>query len=234
MNLSFTQMAFISGAIATLVFLIVRVKKGGMPGLFTKAIASFCFIATAIAAANKNSTFIGFASLIVLGLVMGMLGDIWLDLKWIHLEKKDSYLYAGFISFLIGHLFYISSVYLYSPWSVKSIIIAAVGALVIATVATLMEKPMKMNYGKFKLILFLYSLVLSFTVTSSIVTAVITGGEKVWVVMSIGAVLFILSDLVLSGMYFGENKNTPVNVVINHSLYYIAQFFMASTIFFIK
>lgn len=234
MNLSFYTMAFISGAIATVVFLIVRVKKGGMPGLYTKSIASFCFIATALAAANHNSTFIGFASLIILGLVMGMLGDIWLDLKWIYTENKDIYLYSGFISFLIGHLFYISAIYFYAPWTRYSILAAVVGAVVLASAAALMEKPMKMDYGRFRAILFIYSLVLSFTVTSSVATAVITGGEKVWVVMSIGSVLFILSDLVLSGIYFGKDKNTPANIVINHSLYYIAQFFMASTIFFIK
>ena len=234
MNLNFYTMAFVSGAIATVIFLIVRVKKGGMPGLYTKSIASFCFIATALSAANQNSTFIGFASLIILGLVMGMLGDIWLDLKWIYLENKDIYLYSGFISFLIGHLFYICAIYFYAPWTAYSIAASVAGAVIIAVSATLMEKPMKMDYGRFRPILFLYTLVLSFTVTSSIATAVTTNCERVWVVMSIGSVLFILSDLVLSGMYFGKNKNTPVNIIINHSLYYIAQFFMASTIFFIK
>lgn len=234
MGFKFYLAAFVTGMLATLVFLIVRVKKGGMPGLYTKSIASLCFIATALAATNHNKTFIGFASLIILGLVLGMLGDIWLDLKWIQLEKKDTYLYSGFISFLIGHLFYIGAIYKHSPWTLGSILIAVAGAIVIAVIATLMEKPLKMNYGKFRLILFLYSLVLAFTVTSSIVTAVITGGATVWMVMSIGSVLFILSDLVLSGIYFAEGKNTPLNVVVNHVLYYAAQFTVASTIFFIK
>lgn len=234
MGINFYMAAFVAGMIATLIFLIVRVKKGGTPGLYTKSIASFFFIATALAATNHNKTFIGFASLIILGLVLGMLGDIWLDLKWIQLEKKDTYLYWGFISFLIGHLFYIGAIYMHSPWTLGSILAAVAGALVIAVIATLMEKPLKMNYGKFRFILFLYSLVLSFTVTSSIVTAVITNGETVWVIMSVGAVLFILSDLVLSGIYFAEGKNTPLNVVVNHVLYYAAQFIMASTIFFIK
>lgn len=234
MGLHFYAAAIAAGLAATVIFLVVRVKKGGIPGLYTKSIASFCFIATALAATNKNSTFIGYASLMIFGLVMGMLGDIWLDLKWIQLENKDSYLYSGFISFLVGHLFYISAIYLYSPWTAPSFAAAVIGAVVIAVIATLMEKPLKMNYGKFKTILFLYSLVLAFTVTSSVVTAIITRGETVWVVMSVGAILFLLSDLVLSGIYFGEGKNTPVNVVVNHTLYYMAQFIMASTIFFIK
>lgn len=234
MKLSFYVLAFAVGIVATLLFLVVRVKKGGIPGLFTKAAASFCFIATAVAAANKNSIFLGFASFIIFGLIMGMLGDIWLDLKWIHLDKKDSYLYSGFVSFLMGHIFYVSAIFFYSPWTEKSIVLAIIGALVISGGAILIEKPMKMDYGKFRLILFLYSFMLSLTVTASIITAIITKGETVWVVMSAGGVLFLLSDLVLSGMYFGENKNTPVNIVINHTLYYTAQFIMASSIFFIK
>ncbi len=91
-----------------------------------------------------------------------------------------------------------------------------------------------MRYGKFKWIVFLYSLTLSMTMTMAMVTAVITHFQTMWVVMSVGGLLFLLSDLVLSGMYFGEGKNTKFNVVLNHSLYYAAQFIMAATVLFAK
>ena len=71
--------------------------------------------------------------------------------------------------------------------------------------------------------------------TSSMMTAYITKFKlSAWIVMSVGALLFLLSDLVLSGMYFGENKNTKGNIILNHTLYYAAQFCMAATILFIK
>ncbi len=191
-------------------------------------------IATAVAATNENRSFLGFGSWMTIGLVCGLLGDVWLDLKWIYLQDKDSYLYSGFIFFLLGHICFITAVFNASPYTPLSAVIAAVAALVIAVIAILLEKPLKMHYGKFKWIVFLYSLTLSMTMTMAMVTAVITHFQTMWVVMSVGGLLFLLSDLVLSGMYFGEGKNTKFNVVLNHSLYYAAQFIMAATVLFAK
>lgn len=222
------------GVLATVSFLIIRVKKGGIAALYAKTIASCCFILTAIAATNQNKPFIGFGSLMIAGLILGMLGDIWLDLKWIYLQDKDSYLYSGFISFLFGHVCFVIAIFLSSPWETWTIATAILSALVIALIAILIEKPMKMKYGKFKLIVFLYSFTLALTMTSLMVTAYITNFQKVWVVMSVGGLLFLLSDLVLSGMYFAQGKNTKLNIIVNHSLYYAAQFAMAATILFIR
>lgn len=223
------------GITATIVFLVLRVKKGGIAALYAKAIASCCFIATALAAMNRNRVFLEFGTLILAGLILGMLGDIWLDLKWIYLQDKDSYLYAGFISFLLGHVCFITAIFRSAPWNSFSIIMSIVLALVIGLIAILMEKPLKMKYGSFKLIVFLYSCTLALTMTASMMTAYITKFKlSAWIVMSVGALLFLLSDLVLSGMYFGENKNTKGNIILNHTLYYAAQFCMAATILFIK
>ncbi len=223
------------GITATIIFLVLRVKKGGIAALYAKAIASCCFIATALAAMNRNRVFLEFGTLILAGLILGMLGDIWLDLKWIYLQDKDLYLYAGFISFLLGHLCFITAIFRSAPWNSFSIIMSIVLALVIGLIAILMEKPLKMKYGKFKLIVFLYSCTLALTMTASMMTAYITKFKlSAWIVMSVGALLFLLSDLVLSGMYFGENKNTKGNIILNHTLYYAAQFCMAATILFIK
>lgn len=222
------------GILATVVFLVLRVKRGGIAALYAKAAASLCFIATAVAATNENRSFLGFGSFMTIGLVCGLLGDVWLDLKWIYLQDKDSYLYSGFIFFLLGHICFITAVFNASPYTPLSAVIAAAAALVIAVIAILLEKPLKMHYGKFKWIVFLYSLTLSMTMTMAMVTAVITHFQTMWVVMSVGGLLFLLSDLVLSGMYFGEGKNTKFNVVLNHSLYYAAQFIMAATVLFAK
>ena len=51
--------------------------------------------------------------------------------------------------------------------------------------------------------------------------------------MFVGGVLFLLSDLILSGTYFGEGKRRPVDIVTNHVAYYAAQFVIASAVMFI-
>lgn len=224
----------IVGILATAVFLVLRVQRGGIAALYAKAVASLCFIATAIAATNENRLFLDFGSWMTFGLVFGLLGDVWLDLKWIYLQDKDSYLYSGFIFFLLGHVCFVTAVFKVGPYTPASLIVAFAAALVIAFVAILMEKPLKMHYGKFKWIVFLYSFMLALTMTMAMTLAVITGFEKMWTVMSVGGLLFLLSDLVLSGMYFGEGKNTSFNVILNHTLYYAAQFIMAATILFAK
>lgn len=224
----------IVGILATAVFLVLRVQRGGIAALYAKAVASLCFIATAIAATNENRLFLDFGSWMTFGLVFGLLGDVWLDLKWIYLQDKDSYLYSGFIFFLLGHVCFVTAVFKVGPYTPTSLIVAFAAALVIAFVAILLEKPLKMHYGKFKWIVFLYSFMLALTMTMSMTLAVITGFEKMWTVMSVGGLLFLLSDLVLSGMYFGEGKNTSFNVILNHTLYYAAQFIMAATVLFAK
>lgn len=224
----------IVGILATAVFLVLRVQRGGIAALYAKAVASLCFIATAIAATNENRLFLDFGSWMTFGLVFGLLGDVWLDLKWIYLQDKDSYLYSGFIFFLLGHVCFVTAVFKVGPYTPASLIVAFAAALVIAFVAILMEKPLKMHYGKFKWIVFLYSFMLALTMTMSMTLAVITGFEKMWTVMFVGGLLFLLSDLVLSGMYFGEGKNTSFNVILNHTLYYAAQFIMAATVLFAK
>lgn len=218
------------GVLATAVFLTLRVKRGGIAALYAKAVASLCFIATAVAANNHNRSFLGFGSFVTFGLICGLLGDVWLDLKWIYLQDKDSYLYSGFIFFLIGHISFVAAEYTASPYTKGSIIVSVLAALVFAVIAVNLEKPLKMHYGKFKWIVFLYSFMLALTMTTAMVTAYITGFQKMWVVMSIGGLVFLLSDLVLSGMYFGEGKNTKFNIILNHTLYYAAQFTMAATI----
>lgn len=105
------------GILAIVVFLVLRVKRGGIAALYAKAVASLCFIATAVAATNENRSFLGFGSFMTIGLVCGLLGDVWLDLKWIYLQDKDSYLYSGFIFFLLGHICFITAVFNASPYT---------------------------------------------------------------------------------------------------------------------
>ena len=211
-----------------------RYKKGGISALYAKAAASLCFISTAFAATSANRDNIQFGLWVAFGLILGMVGDIWLDLKWIYLQDKDSYLYSGFISFLLGHICFNVAIYKSYRFTGKTLAVSIGVSLLIAIGNILTEKLMKNHFGKFKFIVFLYTFFLALTMVSAIIAAIATGFEKVWVVMAVGGVLFTLSDAVLSGMYFAENKNTKFNIFLNHILYYAAQFTMAATILCIK
>ena len=226
------------GIIATVAFLVKRVKEGGVKAAMLKAFASTLFIATGVAAAATviNAEKFSFALFVVMGLVMGLMGDIWLDLKWVYPETNDTYTFAGFGSFMIGHFFYLAGLFIHYADFAKPmyIVIPAVIALLLGGGVVILEKPMKMVYGKFKAITGVYGFVLGFmTFLSGSLALMYNFKEMTLNFMFVGGVLFLLSDLILSGTYFGEGKRRPVDIVTNHVAYYAAQFVIASAVLFI-
>ena len=226
------------GIIATVAFLVKRVKDGGVKAAMLKAFASTLFIATGVAAAATviNAEKFSFALFVVMGLVMGLMGDIWLDLKWVYPETNDTYTFAGFGSFMIGHFFYLAGLFIHYADFAKPmyIVIPAVIALLLGGGVVILEKPMKMVYGKFKAITGVYGFVLGFmTFLSGSLALMYNFKEMTLNFMFVGGVLFLLSDLILSGTYFGEGKRRPVGIVTNHVAYYAAQFVIASAVLFI-
>ena len=45
-----------------------------------------------------------------------------------------------------------------------------------------------------------------------------------------GSILFAISDLILSGTYFGEGRERPVDLALNYLTYYGGQFLIASSL----
>lgn len=232
----------IAGLVFLSLFLKFRVQKSTAKAAVVKAVTSVFFILTAVFATLNVYDKLSFdkllsAGLIVGGLVCGLLGDIWLDLKFVYRADERFFTYTGFLSFAAGHFFYIAAVICgingkISLWAVLcSLALAVVSALVIF----FGEKAMQLRYGEYKLISTLYGALLFFMTAFCGFNAFFSGvaENKHLLVMAIGGVFFIISDLILSGTYFGEGKNRPVDIITNHATYYLAQFIIASAILFI-
>ena len=228
--------ALAAGIAAVVVFLVLRVKYGGLKGLYSKAIASFLFLLTALSAAAVNPGHEVYAGLIVFGLVLGLSGDIWLDLKWIYEKDMEKFLNAGFIAFMIGHVFYIGAIYKFAGnWSVLTAVLPIIISVVVAIGNVIVsEKLLKLKFGKFRTIVGVYTFFLFMTFAVSAVAMLNNSFAKQWILMSAGGLLFAFSDAVLSNMYFKEGGNTKANIIINHVSYYAAQFIIASSVLFIK
>lgn len=225
--------ACVMGAIVLCVFLRERVKNGpGAKAVILKAEVSVLFlVAWGILAFDKMSVY---ALFIGGGLLFGLLGDIWLDLKFCCLEgEEDTYTTLGFGSFAVGHILYVAAT-AFGATQFKIIAAApAFGVAVIAACAVFFgEKLMKLNYGKYKMISTLYAALMFFMTSFALFTAIFGGvaDNKKLVMLFIGGVFFIISDLILSGTYFGEGKNRPVDVITNHATYYLAQYIIAATL----
>lgn len=226
------------GIISCVAFNVLRVKEGGVKALLIKGLTSVLFVGCGAAAAmlNTGSENFSFALLVIVGLVLGLMGDIWLDLKWIYPKDNDIFTFAGFGAFMSGHFLFIAGLFInYVDFSKPLyIIVPAILALVLAIGTLVIEKPMKMVYGKFKAITAVYGFVLAFMTFLSASLAIMTNFANMTLnFMFAGGVFFLISDLILSGTYFGEEKRRPVDIITNHATYYTAQFLIAASLMFI-
>jgi hypothetical protein len=216
------------GAVLLTPYLFLRYKRRLLPGLFLKVGVSMLFLMTAAAGiiAAGGETQLPLSMAVFIGLCFGLLGDIFLDQKDMYAEHKDTYTFAGFIAFMTGHFFFIAGMlFTYCPgW--KTLLPGAAAGLAVGFGCLLMAKPMKMDFGRFKLITVIYGFVLAFMVSTAFACyAVNKEMQPLW--MGIGGISFLLSDLILSQTYFGKGHHKPLDYILNYVLYYGAQFAIA-------
>lgn len=226
------------GIVSLVAFMVKRVKEGGVKALMLKGLTSALFVACACAAAGQvlESEKFNFALFVILGLVLGLMGDIWLDLKFVYPKDNDIFTFAGFGAFMIGHVFFLAGLFKnFADFSKPLyLILPLIISIVIAAGIIVLEKPMKMKYGKFKTITAVYACILAFmTLLSGSLALMNSFSVMTLNMMFAGGVFFLISDLILSGTYFGEGKNRPVDIITNHTTYYVAQFLIAAAIMFL-
>lgn len=231
---------FLVLGIITLVFYLKeKINNYSVKACAIKSLASVFFIAVGVSGwysslSPNNISILG--AFVVLGLLFGLLGDIWLDLKYVFPQEDKIFTYLGFIVFGIGHILYITgmNIEFYIPGNILYLIIPLLVATISVAGVLLLEKPMKVNYGKFKAIVIAYSFILFLMTAMSGSLAIMHSFKNITLnLIFIGGIFFIASDLVLSGIYFGENNEKPINIIFNISLYYTAQFLIAFSLVFL-
>lgn len=249
------------GFISLCFFLFKRDKKGSIIAIGLKALTSMFFIATAIFSLIENITSrdtLTYYSilplfLLLLGLIFGMVGDILLDFKiyfktlnmrYLALENDhDILMITGMGAFGIGHISYIiGSLLLDNSLWLKLIISFIIGALAIFLIMLISIKIMKMTFRKFLIPVIIYGFLLSSFIAFSLFR-IVNHYDKASLLILIGSVLFIVSDLILSITYFSKeedykkegflNPESRFMIVSNHITYYAAQFLIALAILFI-
>ena len=185
--------------ILAIFFIIVRTFKGGLIALLLKIVASVSFIALGLYYLNADYTTT--KMLICGGLVFGLIGDILLDLKIIYPENNNTYLFSGMISFIFQHITVFIAITLITNNTIikDNIIIILVIPIIITIIGFFSFKFLKMELKNALLISLLYLFLLVYVTMYYLVSTI---KDINLVYLLIGMILFILSDLVLSFMYF--------------------------------
>ncbi len=182
-----------------------------------------------------------YAITMLVGLVFGWIGDYFL-----HAKPTNAYFATGFISFLVGHIFYIVAYVkalpvLFPEYEMINPPEIAV-ALVIITAALITTKVLKVNFSPkiVKYAIAVYFLVITFMFVKASALGYNywqNGGEHgivCFLVLSFGSLFFVLSDATLGIIIFGgQKKNYPLKI-FNIITYFWGQIMLASSILFIN
>lgn len=221
--------------ISTVVFTVKRGLNVTFSDLVLKTVSSLLFVAVALVAIISNPDVnLLFAMMVVAGAVLGLLGDIFLELKWILPKDNESFFKFGFITFMLQHLLLIAAVFICYPMEWMNVLICFVAPAVVLLVSGFAVKITKMDMGKFKVISNAYGAIASMTFSVGFMTMTTYSMGIAQILFFVGAVLFFISDLVLSQIFFTEKGHNRFFVTLNHILYYGAQILIASSLFFMK
>ena len=229
----------VCGAVLLFVYIREKIRAYSVRAVLLKSVVSMLFIMVGVygtwLSASKGSASL-LCPFVVLGLLCGLLGDVWLDLKYVFPEKDEPFTYAGFCVFGVGHILYIIGMLLtcYPTGKPMTLIVPVLLALVLSIGNAVLEKPMKLIYGKFKPVVITYGVILFAMVLISGRLALHYGWAKTPLnLIFIGGVFFAISDLILSGTYFGTGRERPIDLALNYITYYTGQFLIASALVFI-
>ncbi len=227
------------GAIALVCYLREKLRAYTLRAVFLKSLVSALFLAVGVYGAFRSAGAVEslLCPFVLMGLLLGLLGDVWLDLKYVFPEKDAPFTYAGFVSFGIGHVLYVAGLLL--VWAPADrpqyIAVPLLLALLLTAGNAFLEKPLGLCFGKMRKTVIVYGFLLFSTVAVSGVLASCRGWQAPALnLFFVGAVLFALSDLILSGTYFGENRERPVDLILNYLSYYPAQFLIASSLLLLR
>jgi len=220
----------------TVLFVVLEVRHRHFDAFFLKGFASFCFILLAVASMLYQTAIRGepavatdplLFSLFLPGLVLGLMGDLFLATRTLRpKEENEKIIFAGTITFALGHLFYLAALFFIAGFNVWVFVAAILFTAAIYGASIVM----KMNWGRLKVPCMSYTFLLFLFASQTVYLWITT--KTAWTgMLALGGVLFAVSDLILSQIYF-MNKENGLFVSLNLATYYAAQIFIALALVF--
>ncbi len=217
--------AFLGTVIQSL-FIKTEHDEKYIPADILKGSASLCFVLIGLIAFRQNPDS-KLARLIFIGLVMGMLGDILLNMRFIFKKNGQKIFLVGILAFLIGHIIYLAAIV---PYGVNTLLCTAIGTVVAASLLIYIFRTMEVKTA-FKIfgVVYLGAVIIMTCIAIGTASSI---GDTRSLMYAVGAILFTVSDIVLIFNTFSGTTKFSLRIT-NLSLYYIGQLFIAFSIFFI-
>lgn len=211
-------------AVLAAVFLRQESRKKYVSAVILKGLASLSFVVLGLLCASGTQP----AKLIVIGLILGCIADVMLNLRWVFQKKGQMIFLAGILVFLSGHILYLAAVL---PLCANWIVCCAAGAVLTALLmiwifSRITAKKAFKIFGVFYIgaIMLLNCVAVGNLIASP---SAFTG------LFAAGAAFFLVSDIVLILNTFGQQTKQSLRIT-NISLYYIGQLFIACSLLFLK
>lgn len=210
--------------------------------LIFKTLSSTMFVLCGFLAMKISGNSSDYAYMILWGLIMGWVGDLFL-----HSLKNKMYHFAiGVVAFLAGHIFYIVGLQKAIDTAFPSEPTFAwheyvfIAVVVITVVAILGIKGLFKKNGAISIGLVAYGIILSTMLAKALRYAIgeIAYGTNddmfmITVTVAIGALLFSVSDISLGFILSSDNAKRGMRV-FNIITYYVAQILLAASIFYVR
>ena len=207
-------------------FIAVEHKEKYVGAVCLKGSASVVFVIIgAIAFASAANA--QFAKLVFIGLILGAVGDILLNLRFVFEKNGQKIFLLGIAAFLAGHILYLAALV---PQSENLWLCVIIGAVIAAAILAYIFKTMEVKTA-FKVFGIFYIGAVVIMTAIAIGNLVANPAAATWL-YAIGAVLFTVSDVVLIFNTFGTTQKFSLRIT-NLSLYYIGQLLIAGSLFFV-
>jgi uncharacterized membrane protein YhhN len=227
LNMRYLLLCIIGLAIQT-IFILAENKKIFITAVILKGSAALVFIILGILSMQLASNY-NFAMLVVTGLVLGGIGDVLLNIRFVFEKSGQKIFLFGIAAFLSGHIMYSAALILLSTNLLASVVCGVVAAALL----------LRWIFGSigevkkaFKIFGFVYIGAIVLMTALAIGNLISNPGSKRALLYVIGAVFFTASDVIMILNTFGGAQKFSMRAA-NLSLYYLGQLLIALSLQFV-
>ncbi|MDY4077511.1 MAG: lysoplasmalogenase [Clostridium sp.] len=215
---------FLGLMIISLIGLITcKILKIGIAVVFLKILTSFLFVILGAISYKKGKSNKKYSLFIILGLIFSMFGDTFLAID----KNQSICFYLGVVAFVIAHIMYITGFSNCTKLTLRDFIVF----LLIFTPIILIMVIGKFDFhGMFPVLVF-YAIIICFMVSKALSLTKYYNDNKKAVIMTIaGAVMFLISDIILLFILFYTKEYMLLRSETNWIVYYPGQAILAMSL----